>query len=106
MVGMISQLSAAVAVPVLTGNVTAVHCMVTFAGQVNTGAVLSSTKIVWTHVEKLPQSSCDFQVRVIVNSCGHAPPVVTSVNVIEGELSQLSVEVGWPVAAGSVLVLH
>jgi hypothetical protein len=36
-----SQLSVAVAVPVLAGNVLAVHCTVIFAGHVTTGATLS-----------------------------------------------------------------
>ena len=41
-----SQLSVAVAVPVLAGNVLPVHSIVTFAGQVIIGAALSSTNIV------------------------------------------------------------
>jgi hypothetical protein len=46
-----------------------------------TGAVLSSTVIVWEAVEKLPQSSVAVQVRVVLYSCGQAPRVVTSANV-------------------------
>ena len=45
-VGVPSQLSDAVAVPVLAGSVLAVHCIVVLGGQVIVGAVLSSTKIV------------------------------------------------------------
>ena len=41
-----SQLSLAVAVPVAAGNVLVKHAIVTFAGQVTTGATLSSTTIV------------------------------------------------------------
>ena len=66
-VGVASQ-SVAVAVPVFAGNVLAVHCMVTLAGQVITGATLSSTVIVCTQVLELPQSSVAVQVRVMVRS--------------------------------------
>jgi hypothetical protein len=45
-IGVPSQLSVAVAVPVFAGKVLAVHCMVTFAGHDITGAVLSSTMMV------------------------------------------------------------
>jgi hypothetical protein len=54
----------------------------------------------------LPQSSVALQVLVIVNSSGHDPPIVTSLNVIEGVLSQLSVAVALPVLAGNVLAVH
>ena len=53
-----------------------------------------------------PQSSVADQVRVIVLSCGHAPPAVTSLNVTVGEVSQLSVAVAVPVFAGAVLAVH
>ena len=45
-VGVASQLSVAVADPVLAGNVLAVQRIVTFAGQVMAGATLSSITIV------------------------------------------------------------
>jgi len=45
-VAVASQLSVAVGLPVLAGNVLAVHCTVVFAGQVITGGVLSSRKMV------------------------------------------------------------
>jgi len=45
----------------------------------------------------------DFQVRVSVYVCGQGPAVVTSVKVMMGAPSQLSVEVGLPVFAGNVL---
>jgi hypothetical protein len=75
-----SQLSVAVALPVLAGIVLAVHAIVTFAGQlVNTGGVLSSTVITCTQVLVFPQSSVASHVRVIVYSCGHVPlAIVTS----------------------------
>ena len=71
-----------------------------------TGGVLSSMNIVCVHVLELPQSSVALQVRVIVNSCGHAPATVTSVKVGITLASQISVAVADPVAAGAELVLH
>ena len=44
--GVASQLSEAVALPVLAGKVLAVHWMVTLGGQTIEGAALSSTMIV------------------------------------------------------------
>lgn len=67
-VGIPPQLSVAVAVPVNAGNVLSVQRIVTFAGQVTAGGVLSSTKIVWIQVLELPQSSVANQVLVIVYS--------------------------------------
>ncbi len=43
---------------------------------------------------------------MIVLSCGHAPPTLTSLKVIEGVESQLSVAVALPVLAGAVLAEH
>jgi hypothetical protein len=102
----LSQLSVAVALPVLAGSVLAVHSIVTFIGQVIAGAVLSSTVMVWTQLLLLPQSSIAVQVRVIVYSCGHPPAAVTSANVGVTDISQLSVAVALPVFAGSVLAVH
>jgi hypothetical protein len=42
----------------------------------------------------------------MVLSCGHIPPTVTSLNVISGAGSQLSVAVAVPVFAGKVLAVH
>ena len=108
MVGVGSQLSVAVAVPfVPPGAVLAVHSIVIFGGHVITGGVLSSTKMVCRHVLELPQSSVALQVRLIVYSCGHAPATVTSVDVIVGVRSQLSVAVAVPfVPPGAVLAVH
>jgi hypothetical protein len=58
------------------------------------------------HVLELPQSSVAVHVRVIVDSCGHVPPAVTSENVMVGALSHASVAVANPVFAGRVLALH
>src|SRR4030095_1120572 len=104
--GVASQLSVAVALPVLGGKVLAVHSIVIFGGHVINGAWLSSTEMIWLHVLLLPQSSVALQVLVIVNSSGHTPPTVTSLNVIAGVLSQLSVAVALPVLAGNVLAVH
>jgi len=104
--GVPSQLSVAVALPVLAGNVLAVHNIVILAGQVMAGAKLSSTNMVWLHVLVLPQSSVALQVRVIVRSCGQVPATVASVKVISGTASQLSVAVAVPVLAGNVLAVH
>ena len=76
------------------------------AGQVSTGAVLSSINIVCVQLLELPQSSVAVQVRVIVNSCGHIPPTVTSLKVGVTLASQISVAVAVPVAPGALLVLH
>jgi hypothetical protein len=46
-----------------------------------TGAVLSSTVIVWEAVLLLPAQSVAVQVRVLKYSLGHAVPVVTSAKV-------------------------
>ena len=71
--GVPSQLSVADGDPVLAGNVLAVHWMVMLAGQVITGARLSSTKMVCRQVLEFPQSSVAIQVRDMVLSCGQAP---------------------------------
>jgi hypothetical protein len=101
-----SQLSVAVAEPVAAGAELVLHCIVILVGQVTTGGVLSSTKIVCAQLLELPQSSIAVNVLVIVNSCGHAPAVVTSENPMVGVPSQISVAVALPVTAVAVLVLH
>ncbi len=106
MAGVASQLSVAVAVPVLPGNVLAVQDIVVLGGQVMAGAILSSTKIVCTQVAEFPQSSVAVHVRVMVLSCGHKPPTVTSLKVMVGVASQLSVAVALPVVPGRVLAVH
>lgn len=106
MIGAGSQLSIAVALPVLAGKVLSVHWIVMLAGHAITGATLSSTMMVCVHVLVLPQSSVANHVLVMVSSCGHAPPTVTSVEVIVGKTSQLSVAVALPVLAGKVLAVH
>ena len=105
-VGVASQLSVAVAVPVLAGSVLAVHWMVIFGGHVIDGALLSVTVIVWAHVELLPQPSEAVQVRVMVSRTGQTPATVTSLEVMVGDPVQLSVAVAVPVLAGNVLYVH
>ena len=107
-VGARSQLSVAVAVPLAPpGAVLAVHSNVIFCGQVMTGGVLSSTKMVCRHVTELLQSSIPVHVRRIVYSWGHAPAIVTSADVTDGVASQLSVAVAIPfVPPGAVLAVH
>src|SRR5678816_4662153 len=80
--------------------------MVILAGQVTTGPRLSVTEMLWLQVLKFPQSSVDFHDLVMVYFCGHVPATDTSVKVIVGVTSQLSLEVGDPVLAGSVLASH
>ena len=64
-----SQLSDAVALPVLAGAVLSVHSIVILAGQrVITGGVLSSTIITWRQVLLFPQSSVAVQVLLMVYS--------------------------------------
>lgn len=105
-VGVASQLSVAVAVPVLPGKVLSVHCIVILAGHEMAGATLSSITMVCTQLLVLPQSSVATHVRVMVLSSGHDPPTVTSVDVRVGVASQLSVAVAVPVLPGKVLPEH
>ncbi len=107
MVGVPSQLSVAVAVPVAGGRVLAVQLTVVFGGHVMTGTTLSTIWIVCTQEFILPQSSVAFQVLDIVLACGQLPLVVISVKVMVGVGSQLSVaEAIPPVLAGAVLVVQ
>src|SRR5690606_3348484 len=85
-----SQLSVAVAIPVVAGRVLAAHDIVIFDGQAMDGARLSSTVITCRQVLVLPQSSVAVHVRLIVRSCGQLPAMVTSENVGTTLGSQLS----------------
>jgi hypothetical protein len=108
-VGVRSQRSVAVAVPVTAGRVLDVHSIVTFTGQVMIGGVESSMVITWLHVLLLPQSSVALHVLVIVYSCTQVgEAVVTSLNVTVGLVSQLSVAVAVPgtVLFGNVSAVH
>src|SRR5688572_11991230 len=99
-IGDTSQLSVAVAFPVLEGSVLALHSIVIFAGQVITGAILSPfIPMSCTQVEMLPQSSVADHVLAINVPSGQSASVVTSTKVISGVLSQLSVAVAIPVSS-------
>jgi hypothetical protein len=80
--------------------------MVTLGGHVICGGLLSITVIVCTQVLVFPQPSDADHVRVMVVNTGHDPATVTSLNVIVGEATQLSVAVAVPVAGGNVLAVH
>jgi hypothetical protein len=60
------QISVAVADPVPVGVLSASQLILTFAGQVITGAVISCTVIVWMHSLKFPVTSVALHVLVIV----------------------------------------
>ena len=68
------------------------HSMVLGAGsEAITGAVLSSTLIVWLAVDEFPHASVAVQVRVTEYSCAQVPVVVASTKAREGEGSHSSV---------------
>ena len=79
-----SQLSVAVAVPVLAGNVLAVHRIVTLPGQVTIGATLSTTVIVWVHVCTFPALSVTVNTLVIISGLAAqpVPPLLDSTEVV------------------------
>ena len=64
--GLLSQLSVAVALPVLEGSLDSLQLIVTSVGQLITGAVTSCTVIVCTQLDELLQLSVAVQVLVIV----------------------------------------
>ena len=71
MTGTALQLSVAVAVPSVAGVIGSSQLTVTLAGQVMTGAVMSSTFIVCPHVALFPATS--FIVHVLVTVIGQVP---------------------------------
>ena len=80
-VGVTAPAHASVAVGVANDGA-AGHSIVEGAGKDEiTGAVLSSTLIVWLAVELFPQGSVAVHVRVTLYSCGQLPGVVTSAKV-------------------------
>jgi hypothetical protein len=100
MTGAGSQLSVAVALPLAAGVTGSWQLIVTSAGQVMTGGVLSCIVIVWIQVEAFPQLSVAFQVRVTTWLPGQLPKTSVSLKVITGAGSQLSVAVALPVVPG------
>ena len=105
-VGVGSQLSVAVAVPVAGGFIWAEHSIVKSGGHVIAGGTLSFMKINCTQVLELPQLSVALHVREMILSWGQAPPAVASVNVMAGVTSHISVAVALPVFAGAVLAVQ
>ena len=65
MLGAGSPLSAAVAIPVLVGLLSSSTSIVRSAGAFKTGAVVSTTEIVWSLLAALPAASVAVQVRVM-----------------------------------------
>src|SRR5438094_801929 len=99
-VGLASQLSVALAlpVPVWSGAVDAPHWSVALAGHVITGLVVSTNRRCWTQVAWLPQASVAFQVRSMSRPV--QPPAGLSVWLMVGLPGQLSVAVAEPVING------
>jgi hypothetical protein len=77
-VGLGSQLSIAVALPVALGSVEALQSTVVSAGQVMLGAVVSTTLMVCLQSAVLPQLSVAVQVRVITFVFGQLPATTLS----------------------------
>ena len=101
------QLSVAVAVPVPDGLVDAPQLIVIFAGQVTTGAVVSTIVIVCRQsLPMLPQASVAVQVRVMVDSLAQEPEATLSLAETTGAGSQLSVAAAVPVPAAAVDASH
>ena len=102
-----SQLSVEVPRPVLVGVVSSIHSIVTLAGHVNIGGVLSSIVINCVPKLEFPHTSVAVHVRVMVYSCGQdGEDVVTSLYDVDGEASQMSLTVSIPVLAGKVSSVH
>ena len=86
-----SQLSVAVAISSVTSMP---NSIVSSAGtEVNSGAVVSWTVMVWVAVEALPQSSDAVKVRIKVYSLAQSPAMISSSTEMITS-SQLSVAVG------------
>jgi hypothetical protein len=99
------QMSLPVAEPVTDGSVEPVkHSTVASGTSSIVGGVVSTTVIVCTQLEALPQASVAVQVRIITLDAPH-PGVTASVKPTPRVL-QLSVAVAVPVAAGRVLPPH
>ena len=95
------------AVPVPDGLVDAPQLIVIFAGQVTTGAVVSTIVIVCRQsLPTLPQASVAVQVRVMVDSLAQEPGATLSLAETAGAGSQLSVAVAVPVPEAAVEALH
>ena len=106
-VGVRSQWSVAVAVPVLASRVLAVQAIVVLDGQEINGGELSVSVIICMHIATLPLSSVAIHVRIILYPTAHpGVAIVTSLYVIVGVGSQKSIAVAVPVTEGAVLPLQ
>src|SRR5438132_82916 len=101
-----SQLSVAVALPVLIGALDLLHWKGLSAGQMMTGGVVSTKVMCCTHVLMFPQLSVAFQVRSIPALPVQLTGVAVSVKVIITIPPQLSVAVAVPVLDGAVKSPH
>jgi hypothetical protein len=105
-VGIGSQLSVALALPVALGAVESLQARVISDGHTMAGGVASTTLIVCTQLALIPWQPVAVQVRLITVICGQLPGSVLSLNVSTGAGWQLAVVVGLPVALGSVELPH
>src|SRR5712675_1452113 len=98
------QVSLLLAVPVALGAVEALHSTMASGTSLIVGAVVSTMVMVWAHVAKLPQSSVDFQVRVMTPVLPQ-PGAKASVWLM-ATAPHVSLPVAWPVPAGLVSPVH
>jgi len=89
----VPQLSMAVATPVVLVVVTAGQSSVTLAGQVITGAVVSTNVTVWLHWAVFPQASVARQMRVAIKVLPQ-PALVVVLRMLSEFVPHVSVTVG------------
>jgi hypothetical protein len=98
-----SQLSVAVAVPVVPGAEEVLDSIVTLAGAITAGAVVSLIVMLCSQLTILSQLSVAVHVRVMTGQL----PAVASLWVMAGApASQVAVAVAVPIAPGAEEVLH
>src|SRR5438132_8380068 len=100
----VPQVSEPLAMPVLSGVVSAGHSRTLSPGQAMLGLVVSTTSICCTHVEKLLHSSVAVQVPKIV--LVPPQPGVTASSEVMVTVPQVSEPVAMPVLAGVVSAGH
>jgi hypothetical protein len=105
-VGLASQLSVALALPVALGSVEPLQATATSGGQVSTGGVVSCTVIIWLQTFVFPWQSLAVHVRVITIVPRQGPSVMLSANVTVGRGSHLSRAVALPIILKSFQVLQ
>ncbi len=99
----VPQLSVAVTSVISGAGTCVMHSKVVSAGHVIVGAVMSSTVIVWTQVEVLPQLSVAMYVRVMI--LGQLPLHISLTKVTAG-VPQLSVAVTRLVSGAGTSLMH